>query len=170
MTGSNDEKVLKNSFFQVLGFSAISSKAQISSCATAASPLCARSMLGWEMKGRGIKSALFSGAAKGRRAVNIDWWIYGPAAACVGGKYDQSEANTVGPLCSDSWGLLESRSKKINLSSIQLNWFRVKISPSVVSLKRAQSIAFSHNGPICENQSLHRTLSPNAWDKEGFKR
>ena len=46
LTGSNDEKVLKNSFLQVSGFSAISSKAQISSCATAASPLCARSMLG----------------------------------------------------------------------------------------------------------------------------
>ena len=56
-----------------------------------------RSMLGWKIKGPGIKSALFSGAAKGRRAVNIDWRIYGrwmPVLRSVEGKYDQSKANT----------------------------------------------------------------------------
>ena len=79
---------------------AIDSCVQILSCATAAfanRSLCPWSMLGWKIKGPGIKSALFSDAAKGRRAVNIDWRIYGrwmPVLRSVEGKYDQSKANT----------------------------------------------------------------------------
>ena len=92
-----------NSFFQVLWFAAISSWAQISSCATdafATRPLCSRSMRGSKMKGRGIKSALFSGAPQkgGSLSILTGGFMGLGRSLCRGQIWRQSRANTATPL------------------------------------------------------------------------
>ena len=80
-------------------FSVINSCAQIPVCATvtlANRPLCSQSMLGSEMKDRGIKSALFSSRPqKGTGDLSIlTAGFMRRRCLCVSGKYDQAQANT----------------------------------------------------------------------------
>ena len=114
-----------------LWFAAISSWAQISSCATdafATRPLCSRSMRGSKMKGRGIKSALFSGAPqKGGSLSILTGGFMGLARQCLcrGQIWRQSRANTATPLRRLRFAQVGRQKDQLKLHVTQLVHFAV---------------------------------------------